>query len=103
MAWVVLVVSGLLETVWAVSLAQSQGFTRLVPSIVFGVAMVLSMVGLAVALRSLPVGTAYGVWVGIGAVGTAIYGMVVLGEPATVARLLCLVAIIAGVAGLKVL
>ncbi|MFC5994609.1 DMT family transporter [Pseudonocardia hispaniensis] len=103
MAWVVLVVSGLLETVWAVSLAQSQGFSRPAPSIVFGVAMVLSMVGLAIALRSLPVGTAYAVWVGIGAVGTAIYGMVLLGEPATVARLLCLVAIIAGVAGLKLL
>jgi quaternary ammonium compound-resistance protein SugE len=103
MAWIVLVVSGVLETVWATALAQSRGFTRVVPSVVFGVALVLSMVGLAYALRSIPVGTGYAVWVGIGAVGTAAYGMAVLGEPATVARLLCLVAIVGGVVGLKVL
>jgi len=103
MAWVVLVVSGVLETVWATALAQSRGFTRVVPSVVFGVALVLSMVGLAYALRSIPVGTGYAVWVGIGAVGTAAYGMAVLGEPATAARLLCLVAIVGGVVGLKFL
>ncbi|WP_214367322.1 DMT family transporter [Pseudonocardia sp. H11422] len=103
MAWVLLAVSGALETVWAASLAQSRGFSRPVPSIVFGVALVASMIGLALALRSLPVGTAYAVWVGIGAVGTAAYGMVALGEPATAARLLCLLAIVAGVVGLKVL
>ncbi len=102
MAWIALVVSGVLETVWAAALSQSRGFTRLVPSVVFGVALVLSMVGLAIALRTIPVGTGYAVWVGIGAVGTAAYGMAVLGEPATVARLLCLVAIVAGVVGLKV-
>lgn len=103
MAWIVLVVSGVLETVWATALAQSRGFTRVVPSVVFGVALVLSMVGLAYALRSIPVGTGYAVWVGIGAVGTAAYGMAVLGEPATAARLLCLVAIVGGVVGLKFL
>ncbi len=103
MAWIVLVVSGVLETVWAAALSQSRGFTRLVPSVVFGVALVLSMAGLAFALRSIPVGTGYAVWVGIGAVGAAIYGMVALGEPATAARLLCLVAIVAGVVGLKFL
>ncbi len=103
MAWIALVVSGVLETVWAAALSQSRGFTRLVPSVVFGVALVLSMVGLAIALRTIPVGTGYAVWVGIGAVGTAAYGMAVLGEPATVARLLCLVAIVAGVVGLKFL
>lgn len=103
MAWIALVVSGVLETVWAAALSQSRGLTRLVPSVVFGVALVLSMVGLAFALRTIPVGTGYAVWVGIGAVGTALYGMVVLGEPATVARLLCLVAIVAGVVGLKFL
>ena len=103
MAWIALVVSGVLETVWAAALSQSRGFTRLVPSVVFGVALVLSMVGLAIALRTIPVGTGYAVWVGIGAVGTAAYGMVVLGEPATVARLLCLTAIVAGGVGLKVL
>jgi quaternary ammonium compound-resistance protein SugE len=103
MAWIVLVVSGVLETVWAAALAQTRGFTRLVPSVVFGVALVLSMAGLAYALRTLPVGTGYAVWVGIGAVGTAAYGMVALGEPATAARLLCLVAIVGGVVGLKFL
>ncbi len=102
MAWIALVVSGVLETVWAAALSQSRGLTRLVPSVVFGVALVLSMVGLAFALRTIPVGTGYAVWVGIGAVGTAAYGMAVLGEPATVARLLCLVAIVAGVVGLKI-
>jgi quaternary ammonium compound-resistance protein SugE len=101
MAWVALVVSGVLETVWAAALSQSRGFTRPGPTIVFGVALVLSMAGLAYALRSIPVGTGYAVWVGIGAVGTALYGMAVLGEPTTVPRLLCLVAIVAGVVGLK--
>ena len=103
MAWIYLVVSGLFETVWAAALSQSRGFSRLVPSAVFAVALVISMGGLALALRELPVGTAYAVWVGIGAVGTAVYGMVALGESSSVARLLCLFAIVAGVAGLKVL
>jgi quaternary ammonium compound-resistance protein SugE len=103
MAWVVLVVSGVLETVWAAALAQSRGFTRIVPSVVFAVALVLSMAGLAYALRTIPVGTGYAIWVGIGAVGTAVYGMAALGEPATAARLLCLVAIVGGVVGLKLL
>lgn len=103
MAWILLVVSGLLETVWATALASSRSFTRLTPSLVFAVAAVLSMLGLGYALRTLPVGTAYAVWVGIGAVGTAVYGMVALGEPATVARICCLVLIVGGVVGLKVL
>jgi len=103
MAWIALVVSGVLETVWAAALAQSRGFTRLLPSIVFGVALVLSMAGLSYALRTIPIGTGYAVWVGIGAVGTAAYGMAALGEPATTARLLCLVAIVGGVVGLKFL
>jgi quaternary ammonium compound-resistance protein SugE len=102
-AWIVLVVSGVLETVWAASLSRSEGFTRLTPSIVFGVALVLSMIGLAYALREIPVGTGYAVWVGIGAVGTVLYGMAVLGEPVTVMRLLCLGAVVGGVAGLKFL
>ncbi|MEJ8278915.1 DMT family transporter [Pseudonocardia spirodelae] len=103
MAWIYLVVSGVLETVWAAALSQSRGFSRLGPSLLFVGALALSMGGLALALRELPVGTAYAVWVGIGAVGTALYGMAVLGEPATTARLLCLLAIVGGVAGLKVL
>jgi quaternary ammonium compound-resistance protein SugE len=103
MAWIALVVSGILETVWAAALAQSRGFTRLLPSVVFAVAIVLSMAGLSYALRTIPIGTGYAVWVGIGAVGTAAYGMAALGEPATTARLLCLVAIVGGVVGLKFL
>jgi len=103
MAWLVLVVSGVLETVWAAALARSEGFSRLVPSTVFGLALLASMLGLAFALREIPVGTGYAVWVGIGAVGTALYGMVVLGEPVTALRLLCLVAIVGGVVGLKFL
>jgi quaternary ammonium compound-resistance protein SugE len=103
MAWVVLVVSGILETVWAAALSASHGFARLVPTVVFGVALVLSMAGLAYALREIPVGTGYAMWVGIGAIGTAIVGMVALGEPANTARLVCLTLIVAGVAGLKVL
>ncbi len=103
MAWIVLVVSGVLETVWAAALSRSEGFSKLVPSIVFAVALVLSMVGLAYALKEIPVGTGYAVWVGIGAVGTALYGMAVLGEPVSAVRMLCLVAIIGGVVGLKFL
>ena len=101
MAWLVLIVSGMFETVWAVALAETKGFTRLVPSLVFGAALVVSMGGLAYALRSIPVGTGYVVWVAVGAVGTAIYGMVALGEPATVIRMLCLLFIVVGVVGLK--
>lgn len=101
MAWLVLIVSGMFETVWAVALAETKGFTRLVPSLVFGAALVVSMGGLAYALRSIPVGTGYAVWVAVGAVGTAIYGMVALGEPATVIRMLCLLFIVVGVVGLK--
>jgi quaternary ammonium compound-resistance protein SugE len=103
MSWLVLIASGVLETVWAGALSRSAGFSRIVPTAVFGVALVLSMVGLAYALRSIPVGTAYPVWVGIGAVGTAVYGMVALGESASVAKLLCLLAVVAGVVGLKLL
>jgi quaternary ammonium compound-resistance protein SugE len=102
MAWLVLVISGLLETAWAIALDRSAGFTRLVPSLVFAVTVTLSMVGLAYALRTIPVGTGYAVWVGIGAVGTALVGMVALGESTSVPRLLCLLLVVAGVVGLKV-
>ncbi|GAA2737334.1 quaternary ammonium compound efflux SMR transporter SugE [Pedococcus aerophilus] len=101
MAWIALVVSGLLETVWASALAESRTLTRPTPTAVFLVAMIASMAGLGFALRTLPVGTAYAVWVGIGAVGTAVYGIVALDEPASVVRLLCLGLIVAGVVGLK--
>ncbi|RKE19284.1 multidrug efflux SMR transporter [Streptomyces sp. TLI_171] len=103
MAWVVLIVAGVLETVWAVALEASKGFSRLVPSLVFAVALVLSMGGLAYAMRSIPLGTGYAVWVGIGAVGTALYGMAAMGDAVSVARITCLVLILGGVVGLKVL
>ncbi|MBW9214253.1 QacE family quaternary ammonium compound efflux SMR transporter [Mumia sp. zg.B53] len=101
MAWLVLVVSGVLEAVWATALGRSAGLTRLVPSVVFGMAVVLSMVGLAYAMRSLPTGTAYAVWVGIGASLTVGYAMATGVEPVSVVRLLFLAMIIGGVVGLK--
>ncbi|MGN9803666.1 DMT family transporter [Micromonospora sp. L32] len=101
MAWIVLVLSGLLETAWAVSLDRSAGFSRPLPSVVFLVTLVLSMLGLAYALREIPVGTGYAIWVGIGAVGTAGYGMLALGESASLARIVCLLLVVAGVVGLK--
>lgn len=103
MAWFVLVVSALFESVWAVALSASRGFTRLWPSLIFLGGAVISMGGLAIALRSIPVGTGYAVWVGIGAIGTAVYGMAVLGDPVNAARITCLVLIIAGVVGLQLL
>ncbi|GAA0451031.1 multidrug efflux SMR transporter [Actinoplanes hulinensis] len=101
MAWLVLIVSGLLETVWAIALDRSAGFTRPLPTAVFGVAVTLSMLGLGYALRTIPVGTGYAVWVGIGAVGTALVGMIALNEPASLPRIVCLLLVICGVAGLK--
>ena len=102
MAWIVLVLSGLLETAWAVALDRSNGLSRPLPSAVFGVSLVLSMAGLAYALRQIPVGTGYAVWVGIGAVGTAVVGMLALHEPASLPRIGCLLLVVAGVVGLKV-
>lgn len=101
MAWLLLVLSGLMETAWAVSLERSEGFTKPIPSIIFGITLALSMIGLGIALRDIPIGTGYAVWVGIGAVGTALIGMIWLGDPANVPRILCLVLIVAGVVGLK--
>jgi quaternary ammonium compound-resistance protein SugE len=103
MAWVLLIVAGVLEVVWALGLKYSDGFTRLVPSVVVVIAAAASFWLLSLSMRVLPAGTAYAVWVGIGAVGTAVFGMVLLGEAATVARLACLVLIVAGVLGLKFL
>ncbi|GAA4968940.1 DMT family transporter [Actinoplanes utahensis] len=101
MAWLVLIVSGVLETVWAIALDRSAGFTRPAPTAVFGVALLLSMAGLGYALRTIPVGTGYAVWVGIGAVGTALVGMIALNEPAGLPRILCLLMVVCGVVGLK--
>ncbi|MER7167769.1 quaternary ammonium compound efflux SMR transporter SugE [Micromonospora sp. NPDC000207] len=101
MAWIVLVVSGVLETVWAIALGRSAGFTRLTPTLVFLGALVLSMFGLAYALREIPIGTGYAIWVGIGAVGTALVGMLFLGESTSLLRVLSLLLVVAGVIGLK--
>ena len=101
MSWILLVLAGLLEVVWAVGLKYSEGFTRPLPSVVTVVAMLGSFWLLAAALKAIPLGTGYAVWVGIGAVGTALVGMLVFREPATVARLLCIGLIVAGIAGLK--
>ena len=102
MAWLVLVVSGVLEAVWAVALGKSEGFSRLVPTLVFGLGIVLSMGGLAYAMRTLPLGTAYAVWVGIGATLTVVWGIVSGKEKATWGRSLMLVLLVGCVVGLKV-
>jgi len=101
MAWILLAFAGLLEIVWAIGLKQSKGFTVLVPSVVTIVAMVLSFSLLAQALRTLPVGTAYAVWTGIGTVGATILGMVFFGEPRDISRVLCIGLIVFGILGLK--
>ena len=101
MYWLVLVLSGVLEAVWATALGRSENFTRLAPTAVFAVALAASMAGLAYAMRGLPVGTAYAVWVGIGAVLTAAYAMWSGDEPVTVVRLLLLAGIVGCVIGLK--
>ena len=101
MSWLILLIAGLLEVVWAIGLKYTQGFTRLTPSIITVTAMIASVVLLSWAMKSLPVGTAYAIWTGIGAVGAAITGMVLLGESASPARLLSLGLIVAGIIGLK--
>ncbi|MFE7505838.1 MULTISPECIES: multidrug efflux SMR transporter [Promicromonospora] len=101
MSWIVLVLSGLLEAVWATALSRSEGFSNVVPSIVFGVALVASMGGLAFALRDLPVGTAYAVWVGIGAATTVAWAMATGAEPVSVVRVLLIAGLIGCVIGLK--
>lgn len=101
MAWLVLVVAGVLEAVWAVALGKSEGFTRLTPSVVFLTALAASMAGLGYAMRTLPIGTAYTVWVGIGAALTVAFGMVTGDEPANLARVLLICGLIGCVIGLK--
>src|SRR5690606_11340301 len=100
-AWITLLIAGVLEIAWAIGLKYTEGFTRLWPTVGTVVAMVASVVLLGLAMRSLPVGTAYAVWTGIGAVGTAALGIVLFGEAATVGRLASLALIVAGIVGLK--
>lgn len=103
MAWAVLFIAGLFEIGWAIGLKYSHGLTRLWPSLATVVTMALSVWLLGVALRALPLGTAYAVWTGIGTVGTAILGMALFGEPATAMRLACIAMIVAGIVGLRLL
>ena len=101
MAWTYLIIAGLLESGWAIGLKYTEGFTRPWPSVATVAAMIGSFALLAAALKSIPVGTAYAVWTGIGAAGTAVIGMAVLGESRDILRILCLLLIVAGVVGLK--
>lgn len=101
MAWGLLFIAGLLEVGWAVGLKYTEGFTRLVPSVLTLICMAGSMGVLGLALKTLPMGTAYAVWTGIGAVGTAILGIVLFGDPAGVARIACIGLIVTGIVGLK--
>lgn len=103
MPWLILLVAGLLEVVWAVGLKYTEGFTKLVPSAITLVAMAASVLLLGLAMRHLPLGTAYAVWTGIGTVGTAIAGMLLLGEPAGALRLGCIGLIVLGIVGLKLI
>ena len=101
MSWIILFIAGLLEVVWAIGLKYTHGFTRLTPSVITVTAMIVSIVLLSWAMRSLPVGTAYAVWTGIGAVGAAALGIVLFGDSASWPRLLCIGLIVSGVIGLK--
>lgn len=101
MAWALLFVAGLLEIGWAVGLKYTEGFTKLIPTALTVGAMVISVILLGIAVRTLPIGTAYTVWAGIGTVGTVIFGIAVFGDPASAVRLICIGMIIAGIVGLK--
>lgn len=101
MAWIILFVAGLFEIGWAVGLKFTEGFTRPIPTILTGISLVASMGLLGWAVKSLPLGTAYAVWTGVGAVGTAVVGILLFKEPATAGRLVCLALIVSGILGLK--
>ncbi|MDQ0095147.1 DMT family transporter [Paeniglutamicibacter psychrophenolicus] len=101
MSWLILVVSGVLEAVWATALGKSEGFTKMAPSVVFVAGLALSMAGLAYAMKELPLGTAYAVWVGIGATLTVVYAMITGAETVSVLKVLFLLMIICGVVGIK--
>ena len=101
MSWIVLILSGVLEAVWATALGKSEGFTKFWPSVVFGVGLLLSMAGLAFAMRDISTGTAYAIWVGIGAALTVLYAMVFGGEPASIVKVLLVLGIVGCVVGLK--
>jgi len=102
MAWIYLLLAGITEIAWAIGLKYTHGWTRLGPSLLTGTLMVVSFTFLSQALKTLPIGTAYAVWTGIGAVGTALVGILIFDEPRTAVRLLCIALILAGIIGLKV-
>ncbi len=101
MAWIILTIAGIFECAWAIGLKYTEGFSRPLPSILTLVAMAVSVLLLALAMKTIPVGTAYAIWTGIGAVGVAVLGMVLFGESRDVARLVCLALIVSGIVGLK--
>ncbi|MGH6763277.1 MAG: quaternary ammonium compound efflux SMR transporter SugE [Phyllobacterium sp.] len=101
MPWIYLIIAGLFEIGWAIGLKYTDGFTKLTPSLLTVVSMIISLGLLGIALRDLPVGTAYAIWTGVGTVGTAILGIFLFGEPATALRLTCIALIVSGIAGLK--
>ena len=101
MAWIYLLLAGLFEVVWAIGLKYTEGFTRLWPTVITVTAMVISIALLAMAVKTLPIGTAYAIWTGIGAVGAVALGIVLFGDPATLPRLLCVALIVIGIIGLK--
>ncbi|MBP1204646.1 quaternary ammonium compound-resistance protein SugE [Duganella sp. 1411] len=101
MTWIILIIAGLLEVTWAVGLKYTHGFTKLIPTLWTLAAMLGSIGMLGLALRTLPLGTAYAIWTGIGTVGTVIYGIVALNEPASAVRLACIAMIVGGIVGLK--
>ncbi|MEO8907790.1 MAG: multidrug efflux SMR transporter [Microbacteriaceae bacterium] len=101
MSWIILIASGVLEAVWATALGNAEGFTKLWPSVVFGVALLISMGGLALAMREISTGTAYAVWVGIGASLTVLYAMIFGGEPVSIVKILLILGLVGCVVGLK--
>lgn len=101
MNWIYLIIAGILEIGWAIGLKYTEGWTRLVPSILTGATMIASFYFLSLAVKSLPIGTAYAVWTGIGTVGAAVLGMFIFNEPRDLSRVLCILLIVAGIAGLK--
>lgn len=103
MQWLILVVAGLFETVWAICLKYSEGFTKLVPSVFTVIGMILSFYLLSLALKTLPLGTAYAIWTGIGTIGTLIFGIILFREPVSIPQILCVSLIVIGIIGLKLL
>ncbi len=102
MHWIILIIAGLFETGWAIGIKYTDGFTKLVPSLLTAISMAISVYLLSLALKEIPIGTGYAVWTGIGAVGTAVLGMILFDESRDIARILCILLIVSGIIGLKI-